>query len=72
MQRVILDIKDTMYEHLVFFINHIDKNEVKVISHKTIENNQLIPWSEEELESIGKIGFISDSFEEDKEDYTKC
>ena len=28
-------------------------------------------WSEKELEEIGKIGFCSDSFEQDDEDYSK-
>jgi len=28
-------------------------------------------WSEEEISKIGKIGFISSSFEEDNEDYSK-
>jgi hypothetical protein len=28
-------------------------------------------WSEKELKEIGKIGFCSDSFEEDDEDYSK-
>ena len=28
-------------------------------------------WSDEELDNIGKIGFMSDSFEDDDEDYSK-
>ena len=28
-------------------------------------------WSEEEIEKIGKIGFVSSSFEDDEEDYSK-
>jgi len=28
-------------------------------------------WSEEEIKNIGKIGLISSSFEDDKEDYSK-
>ena len=28
-------------------------------------------WSDKEIENIGKIGFISSSFEEDNEDYSK-
>ncbi len=71
MQRVVLDVKDTMYEHLMFFINHIDKNEVKIVSHKKFNKNQIIQWNEKELESIGKIGFVSESFEDDDEDYSK-
>jgi hypothetical protein len=28
-------------------------------------------WSDEEIDSIGKIGFVSSSFEDDNEDYSK-
>ena len=28
-------------------------------------------WKDKEIENIGKIGFISSSFEEDSEDYSK-
>lgn len=36
-----------------------------------IENEDYKYWSEKEIKNIGKIGFISSSFEEDSEDYSK-
>ncbi len=36
-----------------------------------IKQQQIIPCNQEDLKSIGKIDFISDSFEEDNEDYSK-
>ena len=41
--------------------------EILVFPHKDKYNL----WSEKELDKIGKIGFCSDSFEEDNEDYSK-
>ena len=36
-----------------------------------VKNKNYKLWSGKEIEEIGKIGFISSSFEEDNEDYSK-
>jgi len=36
-----------------------------------VKNKNYKVWSDKEIEEIGKIGFISSSFEEDNEDYSK-
>ena len=36
-----------------------------------VKNKNYKLWSDKEIEEIGKIGFISSSFEEDNEDYSK-
>ena len=40
--------------------------EIKVKDSKEFED-----WTKKELEQIGKIGFVSKSFIEDSEDYSK-
>jgi len=47
-----------------------DGEEVEVIVLPKKEDEYEF-WSEEEIEKIGKIGFISSSFEDDDEDYSK-
>ena len=36
-----------------------------------VKNKNYKVWSDKEIEEIGKIGFISSSFEEDDEKYSK-
>ena len=46
-----------------------DYDEVEVVIMP--KNDEIDFWSEDEIESIGKIGLSSLSFEEDDEDYSK-
>jgi hypothetical protein len=63
-------------------IAKVKNNEINIKLPKEFENMEveiiILPkeedyefWKEEEINQIGKIGFISSSFEDDEEDYSK-
>ncbi len=70
----------------IFDSVYLDNDEV-IVHRNGRENVVIIPfdeynliketnynyetWSQEEIKNIGKIGFISKSFADDNEDYTK-
>ena len=71
-----LNIKDTVFDQVIAFLQHLPKDEISFIENRVIEEPRVEGvdwdyWSDEELASIGKIGFMSDSFEDDDEDYSK-
>ena len=45
-----------------------DYKEVEVI---ILPKDEYEFWSEDEIERVGEIGFVSSSFEDDGEDYSK-
>jgi len=45
-----------------------DYKEVEVI---ILPKDECEFWSEDEIERVGEIGFVSNSFEDDGEDYSK-
>ena len=76
MHSIRLDIQDSVFDKVIYFLQNLPKDEViivedKVIDTSSIEGKNWDYWSEEELNSIGKIGFLSTSFEDDDEDYSQ-
>jgi len=71
MHTVQLKIEDNIYQNIMFFLNNLNLEGLEVI--EDIKNDALDydSWSKEELQQIGKIGFHSQSFVEDSEDYSK-
>ena len=70
-----LNIEDSVFDKVISFLHNLPKNDVVIIEDKIINNSNIKKewdsWSEDEIDSVGKIGFISDSFEKDDEDYSK-
>ena len=76
MKSIKLLIKDSVFDKVIYFLQNLPKDDVSIIENKTIkepfvENENWDYWSKEEIDKIGKIGFVSDSFESDDEDYSK-
>jgi len=76
MHSIRLDIQDSVFDKVIYFLQNLPKDEVSIVETKVIEESSIEGkdwdyWSEEEIENIGKIGFVSASFEEDDEDYSK-
>ena len=63
-------IKVKNHEVNIQLPNDFDYEEVEVIIIPKKEDDYEF-WSDEEIDSIGKIGFVSSSFEDDNEDYSK-
>ena len=63
-------IKVKNHEVNIQLPNDFDYEEVEVIIMPKKEDDYEF-WSDEEIDSIGKIGFVSSSFEDDNEDYSK-
>ena len=71
-----LNIEDSVFDKVIYFLQNLPKNEVSIVETKIIEdiivkNADWDYWNEEEINNIGKIGFISTSFEDDDEDYSQ-
>ncbi len=70
-----LNIEDSVFDKVIYFLQNLPKNDVEIVENKIIENviiknNDWDYWSEEEIDNIGKIGLMSNSFEDDDEDYS--
>jgi len=70
-----LNIEDSIFDKVIYFLQNLPKNDVEIVENKIIENviiknNDWDYWSEEEIDNIGKIGLMSNSFEDDDEDYS--
>ena len=63
-------IKVKNHEINIQLPNDFNYEEVEVIIMPKKEDDYEF-WSDEEIDSIGKIGFVSSSFEDDNEDYSK-
>ena len=74
-----INIADSLYEKFIAYIQSLPQDSISVKKIKNIykSNGSDIdrvyyePWSEDELLQIGKIGFDSRSFVDDKENYSK-
>ena len=71
-----LNIEDSVFDKVIYFLQNLPKNDVEIVESRIIEDlivkeDKWNCWSEEELDSIGKIGFLSTSFEDDDEDYSQ-
>jgi len=60
-------VKDCMIN--IKLPEEFEDQEVEVIIMPKEEEYKF--WSDEEIDNIGKIGFISSSFDDDDEDYSK-
>ena len=63
-------IKVKNHEINIKLPDDFDYEEVEVVIMPKKEDDYEF-WSDEEIDSIGKIGFVSSSFEDDNEDYSK-
>ena len=71
-----LNIEDSVFDKVIYFLQNLPKNDIEIVENKIIEdiivkNEEWDYWGEEEINNIGKIGFISSSFEDDDEDYSQ-
>ena len=75
MHTIKLNIQDNVYSHIMFLLKSINSKDIEIINEEvSLSNTQNINyenWTQEEISNIGKIGFNSNSFIEDKEDYLK-
>jgi len=71
MHTVKLRIEDDIYQNIMFFLNNLNLKGLEVIENKTKVNNSYDTWNKDDLKQIGKIGFNSNSFVDDSEDYSK-
>ncbi len=70
MHTVQLKIEDNIYQNIMFFLNNLNLEGLEVIEDIKNDTIDYDSWSKEELQQIGKIGFHSQSFVEDSEDYS--
>jgi len=75
MHTVTLNIKDNIYNHIMFLLKSLNPKDIEIINQdKNPNSSQQINyenWTQKEIENIGKIGLCSKSFVEDDEDYSK-
>ncbi len=74
MRTIKLNVQDSIYEHIIFLLNGLNSKGLEIIEDKANTSTKVSyfeDWTEEELSNIGKIGFVSDSFVDDSEDYSK-
>jgi hypothetical protein len=69
-----LDINDSVFDKVIYFLQNLPKDEVRIVENKIIQESFVEGvdwdyWSDKEIDNIGKIGLMSNSFEEDDEDY---
>lgn len=73
-----LNIEDSVFDKVIYFLQNLPKNEVRIVEDKMIADNERDGldwdyWSEEELKNFGKytIALSSNDFGDDNEDYSK-
>jgi len=74
MHIVQLKIADNIYHNIMFLLNNLKLDGLKIEEDKlnlTNERSYYQDWTKEEISNIGKIGFDSKSFVDDDEDYSK-
>jgi len=74
MHTIKLNVQDSIYEHIMFLLNSLNSKGLEIIEDKENKDTKVSyfeDWTKEELSDIGKIGFVSDSFVDDSEDYSK-
>jgi len=71
MHTVILKINDKIYDHIMYFLNNLNHNDVEIVNAIPELELNYETWSQDEINNIGKMGLHSKSFVEDSEDYSK-
>jgi len=69
-----LNIEDSVFDKVIYFLQNLPKNDVEIVENKIIaKDEEWDYWSEEEIAIFGKysIGLSSNDFEDDDEDYSK-
>ena len=69
MQTVEIKVEEQYIDNILTILKNLKEGMIKEIKVK--DSTEFEEWSDKELEEIGKIGFISKSFVEDSEDYSK-
>jgi len=74
MHTIKLNVQDSIYSHIMFLLNNLNTKDLEIIEDKKSVSSEIAyceDFTEEELNKIGKIGFVSDSFVDDREDYSQ-
>jgi len=74
MHTITLNVKDNVFDKIIYFLKNLPKDEVEIIEDKVVKENEDIDyWSEEELKNFGKysVGLSSNDFDDEDEDYSK-
>ncbi len=69
MQTLEIKVEEQYIDNILTILKNLKEGMIKEIKVK--KSNEFEEWSNKELEQIGKIGFVSKSFVEDSEDYSK-
>ena len=69
MQTVEIKVEEQYIDNILTILKNLKEGMIKEIKVK--DSTEFEEWSDKELKQIGKIGFISKSFVEDSEDYSK-
>ena len=69
MQTVEIEVDEKYIDKVLDTLKTLKEGIIKGVVVKETEPFEV--WNEKELESIGKIGFVSKSFVEDDEDYSQ-
>ena len=69
MQTVEIKVEEQYIDNILIILKNLKEGMIKKIKVK--DNKEFEDWSDKELEQIGKIGFVSKSFVEDSEDYSR-
>ena len=69
MQTVEIKVEEQYIDNILIILKNLKEGMIKEIKVK--DNKEFKDWSDKELEQIGKIGFVSKSFVEDSEDYSR-
>jgi len=72
MHTIRLNIQDNIYSHIIFLLKSLNPKDIEIINEESMSNDAKDKnWNDTDISNIGKIGFNSKSFVEDKEDYSK-
>jgi len=73
-----LNIEDSVFDKVIYFLQNLPKSEVRIVEDKIVTDTERDSldwdyWSEDELKNFGKyaIGLSSNDFDDNNEDYSK-
>ena len=69
MQTLEIKVEEQYIDNILIILKNLKEGMIKEIKVK--DSKEFEEWSNKELVQIGKIGFVSKSFVEDSEDYSK-
>ena len=69
MQTLEIKVEEQYIDNILTILKNLKEGMIKEIKVK--DSKEFEEWNNKELEQIGKIGFVSKSFVEDSEDYSK-